>query len=104
MSCWVSMMIASTPPSIGPFLLEEDPLERVKVMFPSAGSGGTGHPGRPDRPGKRGWSGVAALRGAAREIARGSSLWVRWPTPYSSSLRRDEPKVFVSTTSQPTPK
>ena len=55
---------------------------------------------------KRGRSGVEKRSAArrARIAARKFTSYVRWPSPYSSSLSRDEPKVLVSTTSAPAAK
>ena len=71
MSCWVSMMIASTPPSMSPFACSKKIRSSAsEVMFPSAGSDEDGSmPVGPIEPGDeaRVVRRREALRGAARE-------------------------------------
>ena len=100
MSCAVSMMIRSAPPSSSPCACSANTATSSrKVMFPRVGSSDAGRwPVGPIEPATKRCS-PTALRAisAARRLI--SSVWS--PRPHSSSLIRLPWNVSVSTTSAP---
>ncbi len=100
MSCAVSMMIRSAPPSTSaPACSSKTSASRANVMSPSVGSSLAGrNPVGPIEPATN-RSGPAASR--AISAARRLISTVRSPSPHSSSFSREPWKESVSTTSAP---
>ena len=100
MSCAVSMMIRSHPPSTRPRACsEKTSTSRRNEMSPSVGSSEAGrNPVGPIEPATKRAS-PAALRAISAAFRLISSVCS--PSPHSSSFNRDAWKVSVSTTSAP---
>ena len=100
MSCAVSMISRSAPPSIRPCACSVNTsTSSRKVILPSVGSSLAGRwPVGPIEPATK-RSSPAALRAISRGLRLISSVCS--PSPHSSSFRRLAWKVSVSTTSAP---
>jgi hypothetical protein len=100
MSCWVSMISRSTPPSSrAPACSSKTSTSLPKLMSPRVGSSEAGrNPVGPIEPATK-RSGPAALRAISAALRLISSVCSA--SPHSSSFRRLPWKVSVSSTSAP---